>query len=194
MIDFWFELASPYAYLAAARIGALASATGVAVTWRPFLLGPIFADRGWANSPWLLYPDKGAYNWRDVAREAEHFGIPFRRPSRFPVRSVLAARVALVAAEDGFVEDFARAAYAAHFAADRDLGDERVIDDVLAALGRDGPALRERAISLETKARLRAQVDEARRRGIFGAPTFVVGDELFWGNDRLERALAWAVR
>jgi 2-hydroxychromene-2-carboxylate isomerase len=188
VIDFWFEFASPYSYLAAARIGEVAR--GVTVRWRPFLLGPIFADRGWANSPWVLYPDKGEHNWRDVAREAEHHRIPFRRPAHFPPNSVLAARVALVGVHEGFVEAFAKAAYAAAFVAGEDLADVAVIDRVLHGIGQDGEAVRSRI----AKEELRAQVDEARRLGIFGAPTFLVGDEMFWGNDRLERAVEWAKR
>jgi 2-hydroxychromene-2-carboxylate isomerase len=192
VIDFWYELASPYSYLAAARIDALAAAAGVTVAWRPFLLGPIFAARGWSTSPFVLYPDKGRYMWRDVEREAAHQGVPFRRPSIFPVHSVLAARVALLGVREGFVAPFSRAAFAACFADDRDLARDDVIDDVLAGIGLDGPAVRARAIAPAHKARLRAETERAAALGIFGAPTFVVGGELYWGNDRLERALAAA--
>jgi 2-hydroxychromene-2-carboxylate isomerase len=185
VIELWFEFASPYSYLAVARLAKL----DVAVTWHPFLLGPIFADRGWTDSPFVLFPDRGRYMWRDVAREAAHLGIPFEQPTSFPAHSVLAARVALVAIEDGFIDSFARDVFAAHFARDQDIAREDVID---AILGANGPAIRARATSPEIKARLRANVDRARELGIFGAPTFVVGKELFWGNDRLERAIEYA--
>ena len=129
---------------------------------------------------------------RDVEREAEQLGVPYRMPSNFPVRSVLAARVALVGIDEGFGEEFTRAAFAAHFVGDADIARDDVIDGVLASIGHDGPRVRERANAPEIKQRLRQQVERARSIGIFGSPSFVVGDELFWGNDRLERALQWA--
>ena len=191
-MEFWFDFASPYAYLAATRIGALSCAAGVSIVWRPFLLGPIFAARGWTSSPFVIYPDKGRHMVRDVEREAEQLGVPYRMPSNFPVRSVLAARVALVGIDEGFGEEFTRAAFAAHFVGDADIARDDVIDGVLASIGHDGPRVRERANAPEIKQRLRQQVERARSIGIFGSPSFVVGDELFWGNDRLERALQWA--
>ena len=100
-LRFWFEFASPYSWLAAMRIEAEADRRGVTVTWQPFLLGPIFADRGWPTSPFLLYPDKGRYMWRDVERQAEKYGLTLRHPDRspdgiFPQNSLLAARLCLV--------------------------------------------------------------------------------------------------
>jgi 2-hydroxychromene-2-carboxylate isomerase len=187
-IELWFEFASPYSYLAVSRIAELAR--GLPIVWRPFLLGPIFADRGWTSSPFTLFPDKGRHMWRDVEREAAHAGIPFRQPATFPARSVLATRVALIAIDDGFIETFAHAVFAAHFVRDEDIADPAVIDAALA--GRDGPSIRERALAAANKDRLRANVDRARELGIFGAPTYNVDGELFWGNDRLERALAYA--
>jgi 2-hydroxychromene-2-carboxylate isomerase len=192
IVELWFEFASPYSYLAVARIAELAQE--LPIVWRPFLLGPIFGDRGWTSSPFTLFPDKGRHMWRDVEREAAHYGIPFRKPTMFPAKSVLATRVALIAADDGFIEPFARAVFTAHFVRDEDIADPAVIDAVLATLGRDGSSLRERALTTDNKDRLRANVDRARELGIFGAPMFHVGDELFWGNDRLERALAHARR
>jgi len=191
-VNFWFELASPYAYLSAMRIGEMARAARVEVAWHPFLLGPIFADRGWADSPFVLFPERGRYMWRDLEREAPRYGIPFARPSQFPLHSVLAARVALVAFAAGFGEAFVRAAYTAHFTRDANLARPEVIDSILAGVGADGPRTRERAASGQVKAALRTKVETARAAGIFGAPSFVVGDELFWGNDRLEQAIAWA--
>src|SRR6516162_5275559 len=101
-IDFWFEFASTYSYPAAMRIGALASAAGVEVRWRPFLLGPIFRAQGWDTSPFNLMPDKGRYMWRDLERVCAALELPFGRPDPFPQPSLLAARVALVAIEQGF--------------------------------------------------------------------------------------------
>lgn len=191
-LEFWCELASTYSYLAAMRIAPLAAAAGVEVAWRPFALGPIFAEAGWTTSPFEVYPAKGRYMWRDLAREAAALGLPVRRPSQFPRNSVLALRVALVGVERAWGPAFMRGALAANFADDRDIASPAVIDALLAGLGLDGPAIRAEAEGPVHRPQLRAATQRAQQLGIFGAPTFVVGDELFWGNDRLERALAWA--
>ena len=194
-IDFWYEFASTYSYLAAMRIAPLADAAGVTVRWRPFLLGPIFKGQGMETSPFNLFPRKGAYMWRDMERLAADLGLPFLRPDVFPQAGVLAARVALVGFEDGWGEDFTRAVYRAEYGEGRAIGDQAVIADILATLGRDPAAVFARTQTDAVKAKLRAETEEAERRGLFGAPTFTTADgELFWGNDRLEQALAWAKR
>jgi 2-hydroxychromene-2-carboxylate isomerase len=195
VLDFFFEFASTYSYPAAMRIGALADGAGVAVRWRPFLLGPIFRAQGWDNSPFNLYPAKGRYMWRDLDRICAGYGLPFRRPDPFPQPSLLAARLAHAGLEAGWSEDFCRAVYAAEFGAGRRIDDEAVLRDLLNALGvAPEPALA-RARSDEIKERLRATTAEAERLGVFGAPSFVTADgELFWGHDRMAEALAWALR
>jgi 2-hydroxychromene-2-carboxylate isomerase len=191
-LEFWCEIASTYTYLAAMRIEKLAGAAGVEVRWQPFSLGPIFAAAGWTTSPFEIYADKGRYMWRDVEREAEQLGLAMRRPSVFPRNSILASRVALVGVERGWGPAFVRAALAANFADDRDIASPAVIDDLLAGLGLDGPTVRAEAEGPSHRPALRAATQRAQSMRIFGAPTFMVGDEMFWGNDRLERALAWA--
>ncbi len=192
-IEFFCEPASSYTYLAAARIDPLAAARRVPVVWTPFLLGPIFAASGWTTSPFVLYPDKGRYMWRDIERTAARLGIPFRKPSVFPRNSVLAARVATVGVERGWGPGFVRAVLAANFADDREIAEPSVIDEILAGLALDGPATRAEAESPAFKPRLRDVTARAQAAGVFGAPTFVVGAEIFWGNDRLEEALDFAV-
>ena len=189
---FWYEFASTYSYPTAMRIEAVARAAGVGVEWRPFLLGPIFARQGWADSPFNLYPAKGRYMWRDLERICAREHIAFKRPSVFPRNSLLAARAALVAAEEGWCADFTRAVYRTNFAEDRDIAATEVIRETIALLGRSGSSVVDRAASPEIKQRLKVQTEEAAAHGIFGAPSFIVGSELFWGNDRLEAALAWA--
>jgi 2-hydroxychromene-2-carboxylate isomerase len=195
VLDFFFEFASSYSYPAAMRVGALAEATGVAVRWRPFLLGPLFRAQGWDNSPFNLYPAKGRYMWRDLERICGRLGLPFRRPDPFPQPSLLAARVAHVGLDEGWGEAFCRAIFAAEFGEGRQIGDEAVMRELLGGLGvAPAPALA-RARSDEIKERLRSTTAEAERLGVFGAPSFVTaGGELFWGNDRMADALAWAVR
>jgi len=192
-LDFWLDYASTYSYLAAARIGPLARAAAVTVRWRPFLLGPIFQAQGWNSSPFNIYAAKGRYMWRDMERSCEHLGLPLTRPARFPQNSILAARVALIGFDDGWGEDFSHAVYRAEFAESRDIGETATIAKILGKLGRDASHVLEQAQAAENKARLRSQTEEAQRLGIFGAPSFTTADdELFWGNDRLEAALAWA--
>jgi 2-hydroxychromene-2-carboxylate isomerase len=91
-VDFWYEFASTYSYPAAMRIGTLAAERGVTVAWRPFLLGPLFAEQGWRDSPFNIYPAKGRYMWRDMERICGALGLPLRRPDPFPQNSLLAAR------------------------------------------------------------------------------------------------------
>jgi len=192
-IELWYELASTYSYLTVARIGEVAKAAQVEVAWRPFLLGPVFKRQGWNDSPFNLYPAKGRYMWRDMERLCQGYGLPFRRPSAFPRNALLAARVATVAEPEGWCGDWSRAVYAAEFAEDLDIGASSVLARLLEQLGRDPEAVLAAAEAPEAKERLRARTDEALELGIFGAPTLRVGEELFWGNDRLGDAIAWAV-
>jgi len=194
-LDFWFELASTYSYPAAMRVGERAADAGVAIAWRPFLLGPIFQAQGWNDSQFNVYPVKGRYMWRDLERICGRLGLPFRRPDPFPQPSLLAARVAHVGLDAGWGEDFCRAVFAAEFVDGRQIGDEAVMHALLGGLGIASAAALARARSDEIKDRLRATTAEAERRGVFGAPSFVTADgELFWGHDRMVEALAWAVR
>jgi 2-hydroxychromene-2-carboxylate isomerase len=192
-LDFWLEFASTYSYPAAMRIAAMADAASVAVRWRPFLVGPIFKAQGWDDSPFNLYPAKGRYMWRDLERICAALSLPLRRPEPFPQASLLAARVAHIGLSRGWGEPFCRAVYDAEFGRGLPIGDGAVIADLLVALGQDPREILAAALSDENKARLRASSEEAQRLGIFGAPSFVTADgELFWGNDRLETAIAWA--
>ncbi|WP_374266137.1 2-hydroxychromene-2-carboxylate isomerase [Zoogloea sp.] len=191
-LDFWFEFASSYSYLAVMRIEPLAREAGVTIRWRPFLLGPVFLSLGWNDSPFNIYPPKGRYMWRDLARLATRYGLPFQVPSKFPRSGLLAARVALLGAEAPWIGDFARAMMHANFADDRDITDPAVIRALLAGLGLPADALLAEATGEANKLALRRQTEKATELGLFGAPSFVTPDgELFWGNDRLEDALAW---
>jgi 2-hydroxychromene-2-carboxylate isomerase len=191
-VEFWFEFASTYSHPAAQRVEARAREAGATLRWRPFLLGPIFRELGWSDSPFNLQPAKGRYMWRDLERTCAAEGLPFRRPSRFPRNGLAAARVACWFEEAAWLPAFVRAVFLANFAEDRDIADPVVLADCLGAAGTDPDAALARAASPEAKAKLRTQTERARELGIFGAPTFVVDGELFWGNDRLDAALAWS--
>jgi 2-hydroxychromene-2-carboxylate isomerase len=194
-LDFWFEFASTYSYPAAMRISPLAEAAGVAVRWRPFMLGPIFKEQGWMTSPFNLFPAKGRNMWRDLERTCGTLGLPFVRPTTFPQNTLLAARVALVGLAEAWGEDYCRAIYRAEFAEGRTVEETETIAGVLTSLGLDASAVLDRAQSNENRSQLRAHTEEAQKLGIFGSPSFVTADgELFWGNDRLEAALNWARR
>ena len=193
-VDFWYEFASSYSYPAAMRIEALAAERGVALTWRPFLLGPIFAARGATDSPFTLNPAKGRYMWSDLKRICARHDLPLQRPEPFPQNSLLAARTAL-ALGDAERPAFSRAVYAAEFAEGRNIAERSTIGGILEALGLDAGAVLERAASAGVKDKLRAETALAESLGIFGAPDLIAGDgEVFWGNDRLEDGLDWAVR
>ena len=192
-IDFWYEFASTYSYPAAMRIEPAAERRGIEVRWRPFLLGPIFFDQGWRNSPFNIYPAKGRYMWRDVERICDDLGLAFARPDPFPQNSLIAARLALAVGEPQRAA-FTRAVYAAQFGEARQIAEKETLAAILARLGLDAEAHFARASSEEIKTELKEQTDEAKRLGIFGAPAFIACEELFWGNDRLDAALDWAAK
>lgn len=192
--QFWYDFASPYAFLSAMRIEELSKTSGVVVEWRPFLLGPIFKSHGWDTSPFNIYEAKGRYMWRDVGRRAARYGIAFRKPSEFPRNGVLASRVAHGFGAHERRALFSKLAFSANFTEDRDISDESVIASLLESMGEEPGRILESAISRENAGRLRLATEEAAGRGIFGAPSFVIGEELFWGDDRLEDALEWFVR
>ena len=191
VVEFWYEFASTYSYLAAERIEGVARVMGVEVRWRPFLLGPIFAAQGWETSPFNLYPNKGANMWRDIERTAARYHVNWSRPTSLPRNGLLAARVALVGVEEGWIANFSRAVFRTNFVEDRDIGDAATIAAIIDRLGLPAAVI-DRANAAETKARLRAQTDEAIALGVYGAPSFTVGKELFWGHDRMEQAFQWA--
>jgi 2-hydroxychromene-2-carboxylate isomerase len=191
-IEFWFDFGSNYSYLSMMRIHQLAADAGLRVRLKPFMLGPIFKSLGWETSPFVLQKMKGNYVWRDMERQCEKFGLRWERPSVFPRNALLAARVALLGEGSAWLDEFCEQVMLANFAEDREIGDEQVIAGILAGLGVDSAAIIAAARSDSCKAALRARTEEAQAKGIFGAPMFFVDGEMFWGNDRLEDACAWA--
>jgi 2-hydroxychromene-2-carboxylate isomerase len=189
-LEFWYELASTYSYLSAMRIEAMADEAGIHVVWKPFVLGPIFNAQGWNTSPFNIYPAKGRYMVREMERLSAARGLPFMMPSPFPQNSLNAARLALIGHDEDWGPAFARAVYTAQFADGEDISDRTVLGKILSDMGRDPAPLLARMEQPETKQRLRQQTEEAQELGIFGAPSFLAQDELFWGDDRLEQAIA----
>lgn len=190
-LEFWFDFGSNYSYLSVMRIEALAATWGVRIRWRPFLLGPVFRDLGFDNSPFVLQKEKGAYVWKDMERQCRKYGVAWTRPTVFPRAALLAMRVALLGADRDWIAAYCSKIMQLNFAHDRDIGSTEVVSEALEELGLPARQIIADAQSDANKLRLREQTETAARRGIFGAPTFFAGDEMFWGNDRLDDALAF---
>jgi len=177
------------------RIEDLAARSGVEVVWRPFLLGPIFKAQGWNTSPFNLYPAKGRNMIRDMQRIAADRGLPFVMPPSFPAMSLTAVRIAHAGETGGWTPRFTREAFTAEFGRGADISDVAVLTRILSGLGLDAAAVLAAAASDPVKDGLKARTAEAQAKGLYGAPSFVTETgELFWGDDRLEQAIAWACR
>jgi 2-hydroxychromene-2-carboxylate isomerase len=188
-LEFWFDLASNYSYLSVMRIEAAAQRAGVDVTWRPFLLGPIFEALGWEGPPFVVQKEKGAYVWQDMRRQCRKYNIPWQQPTEFPRRSVLATRIAVLGAGEPWQSAWCREIMVRNYGDDREVDTPEAVTAVLEHLGLPAQSIIEAALGDANRQRMREATQAARERGIFGAPTFFVGDDMFWGNDRLEDAL-----
>lgn len=181
-IEFFWDAASPYTYLAATQIDALAERCGYRLHWRPFLLGKAFEATG--NRAPAMIPAKGKYLFKDLRLWARHYDVPLFFPRVFPINSIAALRIACALPEEK-VGDWAKAVMAAYWTRDADISQPDVLKGIATAIGLDGEALLTAAQDAAVKDKLRANTDEAIERGVFGAPTFFVGEQMFWGNDRL---------
>lgn len=191
-LEFWFDFGSNYSYLAMMRIADLAESQGVRVELKPFLLGPIFKSLGWETSPFVLQKQKGEYTWRDMERQCAKYGVHWKRPTVFPRRALLPLRVAILGTGQSWQLEFCQRVMRLNFVEDRDIDNPISVAEILDSSGLPSADIIARANSEENKNILRRQSDEAAQRGVFGAPTFFVGGEMFWGNDRLDDALALA--
>lgn len=193
VMTFWFDFASTYSWLSAMRIEPLAAAAGITVAWKPFLLGPIFKAQGWDSSPFNLYPAKGRYMWRDLERLAEVQGLVLKRPQSFPQFALTATRVGVAAADEAWLPAYCRALFAHEFSQGGNIATDEAVAAALTVAGVDPAPWLAGARDPTVKQALRQRGEQAQDLGLFGAPSFVTGDgELFWGNDRLEAALAWS--
>jgi 2-hydroxychromene-2-carboxylate isomerase len=191
-LEFWFEFASTYSYIAAMRIEDLCRQRGVDLMWKPFALGPIFKMQGWEDSPFNLNPRRGSYMWRDMERLAAKDKLAWRKPSVFPRNSTLATRFACAAETQTWCGDFIRRVFVANFGEDADIGDSSILQALLNEVGAP-KGFSEYATSQGCRGLLRRNTEAAIDLGIFGAPNCVVGGELFWGEETLNDALDWAV-
>ncbi len=190
-IDFYFDFSSPYGYLAAKQIDAIASRHGREVRWRPHLIGAAFKTTG--QQPLLSIPLKGDYARIDMLRSARRLGIPFRLPEPFPFMSVAAARAFywLYDRGPGTARALALALYDRAFGEGREISSAESVIAVASGLGVDSDELRVALNEPAVKERLKREVDAAVERGAFGSPYIIVDGEPFWGHDRLAEVEAW---
>jgi 2-hydroxychromene-2-carboxylate isomerase len=191
-IDFWFSIGSIYSYLTIMRLDEVAQREGVVFRWRPFSIRVIMKEMD--NIP-SSKPAKLAYAWRDAERRAAAYGFPFRPTPPYPIKEFeLANLIAVVGALEGWCPAYVRATYRRWFHDHQEPGAEPSLGETLLEIGQDPGRVRDRADAGDVRDAFRTATNEARELGIFGVPTFVVGGELFWGDDRLEDALRWQGR
>ena len=190
-LDFFFFVGSTYTYLTVNRIEEIAAREGITVRWRSFNVLTIMLEQN--NRPFVGKPVKMAYMWRDVERRAQRYGIPFDFVPQYPVDPErLAGRIAVVGSIEGWCADYVKTCYRDWFLENQPPGDIDHTHKILARLGQNPDAVIARADSEQIRRRFDAETERARELGIFGSPTFRCGDEIFWGDDRLEDAIEWA--
>lgn len=190
-IEFFFDFSSPYSYIAAEKIDALAARHQRTVNWRPILIGAIFQKTN--AVPLVHLPLKGDYSLLDFPRSARFHGLPFNMPSKFPLPTQSAARAFYWIAErdQKQARSFARAVFQALFVADRDISDLAVVLEIAAQMGINSDDLSQAVASPEIKERLKNETENAFAQGVFGAPFFIIDKEPFWGADRLPQVEHW---
>lgn len=189
-IEVWFSIGSTYSYLSLMRMEGLEATHGVTFTLHPFSVRVLMTEMD--NIPFANKPAKAAYMWRDIERRAAAYGLPARLPAPYPLQGFdIANRVAILAAREGWLRPYVMSTYRQWFQKGDPAGREPNISNSIAEAGEDPPRVLEDAAARSIHAAYTAATDAARAKGIFGAPTFIVDDELFWGDDRMEEAIAW---
>jgi 2-hydroxychromene-2-carboxylate isomerase len=182
-VEFFWDPASPYTYLAATQIDELAARTGAIIDWKPFLLGKVF--EGSSNRMPASVPAKAKHMFKDLQLWAKLYGVPLTMPKVFPVNSVLACRVGVAANAIGKGGDYAQAIMRAYWGEGIDISQPENVAAAITDAGLDTDSLLAEAQGQPIKDQLRANTEDALARGAFGAPTFFIGKQMFWGNDRL---------
>jgi len=186
VVEFWFDVGSPAAYLAWHRLPHIAKATGATIDYRPMLLGGVF--QATSNQSPMMVPAKGKWMQRDLARFARRGETDFRHNPHFPINTLTLMRgaVGLQMRDEARMVPYVDAVFRAIWADEKNMNDPQVVGAVLQQAGFDAQALLALTADPEVKERLKTVTSEAVQRGVFGAPTFFVGDEMFWGQDRLD--------
>lgn len=182
-VEFYYDLSSPYSYLASTRIEGICEKHGAELDWKPFLLGGAYKESG--NRAPLEVPNKKAYMVEDLTNWAKYYGVPFNFPELFPLNSVKPMRGALAAKEMGKVAEYTHKLFALYMIDGKDLNQDDLLKNAVGELGMDADRFIKRIGEQGIKDNLRKETDELVRRGGFGAPTIFIGERMFWGNDRL---------
>ena len=189
-IDFWFSIGSTYTYLSVMRLPKIEESAGINVEWRPFSVRAIMMQMD--NIPFANKPIKAKYMWRDIERRAQAYGIKASLPVPYPLEQFdLANRVAILGRQDGWCRDYVTVSYRKWFQDGQSPGSEPNLTDSLTEIDQCPESVISAAKSSDIEACYQQATAEALSLGVFGAPTFVVGEELFWGDDRLEDAVSW---
>jgi 2-hydroxychromene-2-carboxylate isomerase len=189
-IDFWFTMGSTYSYLTVMRLEEVERTSGIRFNWRPFHLLIILQEM--KHVPFADKPAKAAYMWRDIERRAAMYGIPAALPAPYPAKqSIVANLIATVGMRRGWGAHFVRAAYRRWFQLGEEMGSEPNVSESLRDISQEPQSVLALANAVDAQNALMAETDVARGLGIFGSPTFAIGRELFWGDDRLEDAISW---
>lgn len=190
-IDFWFSIGSTYTCLTVMRLPDFAKDQGLTFNWRPFNVRTILVEQN--NIPFAGKPVKAAYMWRDIERRAEKYGLKVSVPAPYPLENLpLANQVALLGMQEGWGQDYVIATYRRWFQDGQPAGSEPNLSESLRDIGQDPARVNAAATSLAVEEALAVETEVAKSLGVFGAPSFVVEDEVFWGDDRLEDAVSWA--
>jgi 2-hydroxychromene-2-carboxylate isomerase len=179
-MEFFFDYGSPFSYLADTQLADLLKRTGAQIIYKPMLLGAVFKATG--NASPVSVPAKGKYMGSDLAQWAAHYRVPLKMNPFFPINTIRVMRGAVAAQSAGCFPAYHSMMFRAMWAEGVNLGDQKIVREMFAGLGMDPDAVERE----DVKEKLRANTDEAVARGAFGAPTFFVGDAMFWGNDRMQ--------
>ncbi len=199
-VDFYYDFSSTNSYFAAFMLPEICKRTGAQMRWMPLHSAALFRATGF--DVMAMTPRKARYLWRDHARYSEATGLPFRRPSRFPIKTAMALRCVLAADRVAGGGDrggsirvaFSQAVFRAYWERDEDIASPAVLKNSIAQTGLDPEAILRLSDSGEIRDELRSITDEAAARGVFGVPMFFVGNEMFWGKDRLDFVERWLKR
>lgn len=185
-VEFFFDVGSPTTYLAYTQLPRIAAECGAQIAWRPMLLGGVFKATG--NTSPVMVPAKGRWMWSDMAAWAQRYGVPLAINPHFPINTLplMRAAVGLQLRQPADFERYLARIFHAMWVEPRNLGDAQVLRDTLREGGFDAEGVQALAGDADVKAALIANTDEAVARGVFGAPSFFVGEQLLFGQDRLE--------
>ncbi|WP_050602596.1 2-hydroxychromene-2-carboxylate isomerase [Ruegeria sp. 6PALISEP08] len=190
-IDFWYSIGSTYSFLTVMRLDEWCAEHDTTVNWRPFNVRTVMSSQ--QNIPFAGKPVKAAYMWRDIERRSAKYHIHANLPAPYPISDLaLANQVAVMGMADGWGKSFTQALYRIWFEEGVEAGSESALSEALLRCQQDPRLALGRARSAEVSATLESETETAIKLGVFGAPSFVVRQEVFWGDDRLDDALSWA--